>query len=61
MGLCWTMVLWSSFKSPHSYTGEDVVEFHCHGNPTIVNLIIEDAVKRGAEIAEPANSRRMLF
>ena len=21
------------FKSPHSYTGEDVVEVHCHGNP----------------------------
>lgn len=19
------------FKSPHSYTGEDVIEIHCHG------------------------------
>ena len=28
------------FKSPNSYTGDDVVEFHCHGNPTIVNLVI---------------------
>ena len=29
------------FKSPNSYTGDDVVEFHCHGNPTIVNLVVE--------------------
>ena len=49
------------FKSPHSYTGEDVVEFHCHGNPTIVNLIVEDAVKRGAVIAEPGEFTKNAF
>ena len=38
------------FESPNSYTGEDVVEFHCHGNPAIVNLILEDAVNRGARV-----------
>ena len=49
------------FESPHSYTGEDVVEFHCHGNPTIVNLIVEDAVKRGAVIAEPGEFTKNAF
>ena len=49
------------FESPHSYTGEDVVEFHCHGNPTIVNLIVEDVVKRGAVIAEPGEFTKTAF
>ena len=31
------------FQSPHSYTGEDVVEFHCHGNPMIVSLVVDEA------------------
>ena len=49
------------FKSPHSYTGDDVVEFHCHGNPTIVNLIIEEAVKKGAVVAEPGEFTKTAF
>ena len=24
------------FKAPHSFTGEDVVEFHCHGSPVLL-------------------------
>ena len=40
------------FESPHSYTGEDVVEFHCHGNPTIVNLIVEDVITTGKSSLE---------
>lgn len=23
-------------RSPHSYTGEDTVEFHCHGSPAVL-------------------------
>ena len=30
----------TSFISPNSYTGEDVIEISCHGNPLIVELII---------------------
>ena len=41
------------FKAPHSYTGEDVVEIHCHGNPLIVDSIIEAAISFGARVAEP--------
>ncbi|MDC3126789.1 tRNA uridine-5-carboxymethylaminomethyl(34) synthesis GTPase MnmE [Gammaproteobacteria bacterium] len=49
------------FKSPNSYTGDDVVEFHCHGNPTIVNLVVEEAVNRGAVVAEPGEFTKTAF
>ena len=49
------------FKSPNSYTGDDVVEFHCHGNPTIVNLVVEEAVSRGAVVAEPGEFTKTAF
>ena len=49
------------FKSPHSYTGDDVIEFHCHGNPTIVNLVIETALKLGAVVAEPGEFTKTAF
>ena len=32
------------FKAPHSFTGEDVIEFHVHGGPAIVRSVM-DAVK----------------
>ena len=28
------------FKSPNSFTGEDILEINCHGNPLIVEIII---------------------
>ena len=49
------------FKSPNSYTGDDVVEFHCHGNPTIVNLVVEEAINRGAVVAEPGEFTKTAF
>lgn len=41
------------FRSPKSYTGEDIVEISCHCNPLIIDLIIREASKLGARIAEP--------
>ena len=38
-----------------------MVEFHCHGNPTIVNLVIEEAVGLGAVIAEPGEFTKTAF
>ena len=49
------------FQSPNSYTGEDLVEFHCHGNPAIVNLIIDETLKLGAVIAEPGEFTKTAF
>lgn len=39
------------FKSPFSFTGEDVVEFQCHGGIAISNIILENLIKFGARLA----------
>lgn len=36
------------FKAPLSFTGEDVIEFHCHGGIAVLNAVVEEAVRRGA-------------
>jgi len=41
------------FKSPESYTGEDVVEISTHGNPLIVEKVIKKCLDFGAKIAKP--------
>ena len=38
---------------PHSYTAEDVVEFHCHGSPAVLERLMEILVSQGARPAEP--------
>lgn len=49
------------FKSPKSYTGEDVVEVHCHGNPVIVDLVVASAVSAGARVADPGEFTKRAF
>jgi tRNA modification GTPase len=49
------------FEGPASYTGEDVVEIHCHGNPVIVDLIIKEALLLGARVAEPGEFTKRSF
>lgn len=41
------------FQSPASFTGEDVVEFHCHGNPIVSGLLLETLCGYGARLAMP--------
>ncbi len=41
------------FEAPRSYTAEDVVEISCHGSPLVLRLCVEQAVSKGARIAEP--------
>ncbi|PIZ29393.1 MAG: tRNA uridine-5-carboxymethylaminomethyl(34) synthesis GTPase MnmE [Alphaproteobacteria bacterium CG_4_10_14_0_8_um_filter_53_9] len=38
-------VLLLTFPSPHSFTGEDVLEIHTHGSPAVVEKIIDLAIK----------------
>ena len=50
------------FKAPFSFTGEDVVEFQCHGGVAIANMIVNEALKHGARIANPGEfSKRAFF
>jgi tRNA modification GTPase len=41
------------FKAPHSFTGEDVVELHCHGSPVLLRVVIDLILQRGARLADP--------
>ena len=54
-GLC----VW--FKAPHSYTGEDVVEFHCHGGVNIARGILRQALSSGCRLAERGEFTRRAF
>jgi tRNA modification GTPase len=44
-------VLATIFKNPNSYTGEDVVEFSCHGSHYIQQEIIQLALRKGCRMA----------
>lgn len=54
-------VLLLYFKGPRSYTGEDVLEISCHGNPFIAQLIVEDLFNRGCRPAEPGEFTQRAF
>ncbi len=49
------------FRSPHSYTGEDVLEFQGHGSPIILNLIVKRCIELGARPAEPGEFSKRAF
>ena len=40
-----------AFAAPHSYTGEDVVEFHCHGGTVAPRRVLEACFALGARLA----------
>ena len=46
-------VLVSIFKSPKTFTREDVVEINTHGGKTSVNKIMELLLLNGCRMAEP--------
>ena len=39
------------FPAPHSFTGEDIVELQCHGNPILLEKIVARAFESGATMA----------
>ncbi|MDB5290467.1 MAG: tRNA uridine-5-carboxymethylaminomethyl(34) synthesis GTPase MnmE [Phycisphaerales bacterium] len=41
------------FRSPRSYTGEDLVEFHIPGNPLLAKMLLEELLRSGARSAGP--------
>ncbi len=49
------------FPAPHSFTGETVLELHCHGGPVVVDLLVREAVHRGARIAGPGEFSERAF
>ncbi len=41
------------YPSPHSYTGEDVLELQGHGGPAIMNMLLSRCLSAGARLAQP--------
>lgn len=54
-------VVLSLFKTPKSYTGEDVVEISCHGSPYVQQQVIAACVKNGARLAKPGEFTQRAF
>ena len=40
------------FRAPNSFTGEDLVEFQCHGGIKLTELILKECIDNGAILAE---------
>ena len=49
------------FKTPFSYTGEDVIEIHCHGGIGVTQAILRLICENGARPAEPGEFTRRAF
>jgi tRNA modification GTPase len=54
-------VVLSLFRSPRSYTGEDVIEISCHGSPYVQQQVIAACIKRGARLAKPGEFTQRAF
>lgn len=60
-GNCVDQVLLTWFKSPQSYTGEDVVEISGHGGVFVISKILRLVLDAGARLAEPGEFTRRAF
>ena len=50
-----------AMRGPASFTGEDVVEFHCHGSPVILRAVLSALITAGARMAGPGEFTRRAF
>ena len=60
-GLIFDEAVVTSYLGPNSYTGENLIEVSCHGNPNIVSKIIDLSVDGGASLAEPGEFTKRAF
>ncbi|MBL0181753.1 MAG: tRNA uridine-5-carboxymethylaminomethyl(34) synthesis GTPase MnmE [Chitinophagaceae bacterium] len=54
-------VVISLFKTPKSYTGEDVVEISCHGSPFVQQQVVQACIRNGARLAKPGEFTQRAF
>jgi len=54
-------VVVSLYKSPRSYTGEDVIEISGHGSPYVLQKIIETCITKGARLAKAGEFTQRAF
>ncbi len=49
------------FQSPASFTGEDIVEFQCHGGAVIAQEVLDTLIHYGAVLAKPGEFTQRAF
>lgn len=49
------------FRSPHSYTGENTVEFSCHGGRATTARVLQLTLDAGARLADPGEFTQRAF
>ena len=54
-------VLLGVMHAPKTYTGEDIVEFNCHGGIVPLTTVLDLVVRRGARLAEPGEFTKRAF
>ena len=54
-------VVFIHYAGPKSYTGENLLEISCHGNPFIAQKILEDLYARGCRPAEPGEFTKRAY
>src|ERR1041385_7212828 len=54
-------VLLAIMRQPRSYTGEDVIEIHCHGGAFIARRVLQLVLGAGARQAEPGEFTKRAF
>lgn len=54
-------VLLGIMRAPNTYTGEDIVEFNCHGGMVTLTAVLDLIVKNGARVAEPGEFTKRAF
>jgi len=54
-------VLTTLMRRPHSYTGENVLEVHCHGGTFVARQILETVLNCGARHADPGEFTKRAF
>ena len=53
--------LFTWFRAPSSFTGEEVVEIGCHGGPVVTNCVLQRTLDLGATPAEPGEFSQRAF
>ena len=48
-------------KAPHTFTGDDVVEFQAHGSNVSLKLILRSVIASGARLADPGEFTKNAF
>ncbi|MBC7587627.1 MAG: tRNA uridine-5-carboxymethylaminomethyl(34) synthesis GTPase MnmE [Chitinophagaceae bacterium] len=54
-------VVLSIYKSPKSYTGENIIEISCHGSPFIQEKIVQAIASKGCRMAKPGEFTQRAF